>query len=192
MAQYKGVLFFAGGINGWTETYYPVASTPAGAAVNLLAIATARVDILHTACFIGRATISDVIIRGDSTSILSTPEPGTSVDVAGFLDLDCALIVRWQVGVYARNKTFIRGVPVGQTFDMIYDPTVGYSAAFANYISVVIANSVMPITTRNPTPPPNYNIVAYASITAGMINGRLGRRKSGRPSDLPRGRRVAP
>jgi hypothetical protein len=192
VAQYKGTIIFSGGDSGWTETYYLLASTPSGAATNLLAVIADRVAIMHSTLLVISAHISDVTIRGDSIVVLSTPEPGDAVDATGYLTLDSAVVVKWQVGVFNRNKTFIRGIPNGQQLDGFTNFDLTFSGLLSTYFATVIANCVFPVTVRNLTPPPAYNVVSYSPPTAGAPNPRIGRRKSGRPIGLPRGRRVAP
>lgn len=192
MAQYRGTIVLEGGSNGWTEQYYLVGSSQAAAVDNLLFIAAGRIAILQADCAIQTAFLSDVAVRGDSVLIPGISGPGTAVDPLGFVDLDIALLVKWQVGVFTRNKTFLRGLPAAQLVSNQWAFTTPFLVLLGSYISAVIANAVMPITTRNLSPPPNYIISSYAPILAGNANIRAARRKSGRPFGLPRGRRVAP
>jgi hypothetical protein len=192
VAQYKGIVFFSGGFGGWSERYFLLSSTPAGALTNLAAVYNARKAILHEDCGIGPAYISDVAIRGDSMPYLVAPSAGTFADALGFLDLDVCFIIKWQVGVFTRNKTFVRGVPLSMTLNGETNFTVPYAALVNDWTNAVEANCVMPITMRNPTPPPNYIPTSYAPILAGNLVTTLARRKTGRPFGLPRGRRVAP
>jgi hypothetical protein len=190
--SYSGLLFFVMGSAGWTEKYYLLGSNLTAAAANLVAVANARFPILHSDGVILTGTISEMSTRGDSTTVFSIPKVGTAVDTAGWLQTDVAVLVKWQVGVYNRNKTFVRGIPVGQTGANEYIPTLTFIGLMSTYLSAVVANCQMPITSVNPTPPPARTITSFMSITNGAPAAVLHRRKSGRPFGLPRGRRVAP
>ncbi len=192
MAQYKGTLFFLAGPNGWTERYFLNAISLGDASSALLSVIVGRLPILHETCAIVAATISDIAIRGDSFSLLSAQENGSFVDATGYLDVDVALLVKWQVGVFSRNKTFLRGIPLGQTFDGGYSPSFTYIPLMTTYATDVLVNCFFPIPgALNPTPPPKY-LYTYGPASTYSIKTRLARRKSGRPFGLPRGRRVAP
>lgn len=192
MAQYKGTIVFIEGLHGWTESYYLLASTPSGAAANLTAVAAARLAILESDLILQSASISDVAVRGDSTPVITVPAPGGFESATGYLDLDVSLLMKWQVGVFNRNKTYLRGIPLTMTLDGLYVPTAPYTTALNAYINAVMANCVLPVTSRNPAPPPTYLITSYQPILEGAVNQRLARRKSGRPIGQPRGRRIAP
>ena len=192
MAQYQGIVVFGAVNNGWTEKYYLLASSPAGAAGNLLAVIADRLAMLHVDCVVQTAFISDVATRGDSIQIVGASEPGTAAGATGFLDLDLALLIKWQVGVYLRNKTFVRGVPLVQQLNGVWTFVSGYGSLVETWIATVLSNCVFPITTRNLTPPPNYIKASYAAATDGITNPLVARRKTGRPFGLPRGRRIAP
>ena len=193
MAQYKGIVFFSAGFGGWSERYFLLSSTPAGAITNLMAVIAQRLKLLPTSAGYGPAFISDVAIRGDSTYLgPSAVGEGTWVDALGFMDVNVAALVKWQVGVFNRNKTFLRGLPIGQTSNGSTNFSTAYLALVDDYLAAVEANCVMPINIRNPTPPPTYIPSSYAPILGGTVNPTLARRKTGRPFGLPRGRRVAP
>jgi hypothetical protein len=167
-------------------------SSQGAASSALLSVVADRLPILHTACQIVAATISDIAIRGDSIPLIGVAESGTFVDTTGYVDVDVALLIKWTVGVFSRNKTFIRGLPNGQQLDGVYTPTSPYSALVFAYAGAVFANCFFPIPgALNPTPPPKY-LYSYGPASDFTVNHRLARRKSGRPFGLPRGRRVAP
>lgn len=191
MAQYKGTLFFIGPGQGWTESYGMKDSTPAGAISQLLDVAAARSHILHTNLLIQDGRISDVAIKGDSTPALGEAIIGTAVDTAGYLDLDVALMTKWQVGVFSRNKTFVRGIPVGQTIDGDIFMTGPFATSYANWVDAIIANCLMYAQTSPPVPPPPFP-KSWQVILAGAAAPGLHRRKTGRPFGQPRGRRVTP
>ena len=192
MPQYQGIVVFAGGLNGWTEKYYLLASSASGAAANLLAVIAERLTFLHSLCSVQTAFISDVAIRGDSIQIVGAVEPGGYTDATGFVDLDIALLVRYQVGVFSRNKTYLRGLPASTLVNGVWVFGSSFTTILGIFFAAVQTNCVMPVTTRNPTPPPNYIPASYAAIAGFQTNPRPARRKSGRPFGLPRGRRVAP
>jgi hypothetical protein len=192
MAQYKGLLVFNGGRQGWTETYYLLGSTASAAALNLLAVVATREAILHQTLIILAGTISDVHERGDSMVVLSEPSLGDAVDPTGYIPLDMAVLIKWQVGIFNRNKTYLRGIPLGQQTDGATEFSFTFLGLLNDYFTSVIANCLFPVTVRNPTPPPNYTVSSYAPATSGSPNAVIARRKCGRPIGLPRGRRVAP
>jgi hypothetical protein len=192
MAQYKGTLFFQATPNGWTERYFMNASTLSDASAALLSVIVGRLPILHEDCSIVAATLSDIAIRGDSFNVLSVGEVGSAVDTTGYVDVDNALLIKWQVGVFQRNKTFLRGIPNGQQRDGVYAPSLPYIALVNTYAGDVLANCVFPAPgPLNPSPPPKY-LYSYVPGLSYSLKTRLARRKSGRPFGLPRGRRVAP
>jgi hypothetical protein len=192
MAQYKGTIFFQAGSNGWTERYYMNGSSQSAAGAALLSVVVGRLAILHTGCQIVAATISDIAIRGDSIALIGVAEAGTFADTAGYLDVDVALMIKWEVGVFTRNKTFLRGIPIGQTLDGNYNPTSPFSSLLNTYTVDVFSNCFFAIPGMlNPTPPPKY-LYSYGPASDFVVGHRLARRKSGRPFGLPRGRRVAP
>jgi len=192
VAQYQGVLFFQASFSGWTEKFYLLSSTPAGAALNLINIANARVVFLEKFIGIIAGVISDVAIAGDSQSVFSTTKLGEVTDANGFTPLDIAVIVKWHVGVFSRNKTFLRGMGASQTPNGGFTPDIATVADLNTWFTVVMANAVFPVTVRNTTPPPTYKVTGYAAATSASYNESCGRRKTGRPLGLPRGRRIAP
>ncbi len=192
MAQYKCTLFFTASTEGWTERYFPNASDLASAITAMNVVIPTRMDLSTTEIELQAAALSDVAIRGDSVPFLATPLFGTITDATGYVDVDIALLAKWQVGVFTRNKTFLRGIPNGEQSDGTLQPSLGYLGAINSYQNAVIANCLMPaILSPNPTPPPKY-LYIYSAILAGTIKSNLARRKTGRPFGLPRGRRVAP
>jgi hypothetical protein len=192
MAQYKGTIFFTAGTNGWTERYFMNGSSLGTASAALLSVIADRLPILHTACEIVAATISDIAIRGDSVPLIGVSEAGTAVDTTGYLDVDNAVLVKWTVGVFSRNKTFLRGIPNAQQSSGVYDPASPFTTNFAAWAGSVLANCFFAIPgALNPTPPPKY-IYSYGPASDYTVNHRIARRKSGRPFGLPRGRRIAP
>jgi hypothetical protein len=193
MGQYKATYFFqsTNGLSGWTEIFYPLASTPGAAGAAAIAAANLRKEILHADCSIVQIALSDVSISGDSLSLLGAPIEGTVVDTTGYLDLDSAVLVKWTVGVWNRNKTYLRGFPVSATKDGKYTFAIGINDALDAWILGVIPNFVfrgrfIP----NLTPPPAYSI-GYQPATDGRAQAKLARRKAGRPFGLSRGRRLA-
>lgn len=192
MAQYKGTIFFQAASNGWTERYFMNGSSQSAAIAALTSVIVDRLPILHVSCSVVAATISDIAIRGDSIQVIGSAEAGTFVDATGYLDVDNALLVKWEVGVFSRNKTFLRGIPNGQQLDGVYTPTSPFTALMFAYTGAVFSNCFFPIIIGpNPTPPPKY-LYTYGPASDFTLNHRIARRKSGRPFGLPRGRRVAP
>jgi hypothetical protein len=167
-------------------------SSAGAAGAALITVITARLTILHTSCEVVAAGVSDIAIRGDFTPVIGTAESGTAADTTGYLDVDNALLIKWTVGVFSRNKTFVRGIPNGQQLDGSYTPTSGYIALINSWAGVVMTNCLFAVPgALNPTPPPKY-LYSYSAATDYTANHRIARRKSGRPFGLPRGRRVAP
>jgi hypothetical protein len=189
---FQGLVFFgAPPLSGWTEKYwlnYPDYTT---AALALGEVCTLRLGILHTSVTLITATISDPTVRGDAFPVPGIGGFGTAVDLAGFMPPDYCINVEWQVGVYTRNRTFVRGWPVGEQQDGFLTPSSGSTTALNDWTSIVIANCVFKQTIPNPTPPPN-RLVSFPPATAAFARNGLVRRKTGRPFGLPRGRRIAP
>jgi hypothetical protein len=192
MAQYKGTIFFQAASSGWTERYFLNGSNQTSASAALLSIIVGRLGILHVGCEIVAATISDISIRGDSLPVVGVAESGIFADATGYLDVDVAVLVKWSVGVFTRNKTYLRGIPNGQQENGTYMPTTPFITAMTTFAGDVLANAFFAIPgALNPTPPPKY-VYSYGPAADYIINHRLARRKSGRPFGLPRGRRIAP
>ena len=192
MAQYRGTVFFTWTDFGWTESYYLIGSAPGSAGTNLVNIVNARMALSRSDVIATRAVISDVAIRGDAILQAGFPIVGTNADLGTTQIPDVCLLVKWKVGVYNRNKTFLRGYPLLEGPAGAYSPSIGYPAAVTTYFNAVMANAVMKEPTGlNPTPPPKL-LYVYATVLGGVIDTLVHRRKTGRPFGLPRGRRVAP
>ena len=192
MAQYKGTLFFHWEDFGWTESYFAVNSATGAAQSNILTIATARMALSRPDVICDRGIISDIAIRGDAIEIPGFPIVGTNADAGTTQIPDIALLMKWKVGVYNRNKTFLRGYPLMEGPAGGYTPSLGYPALVTAYVDAVKVNAVMKEPTGdNPTPPPKL-LYVFAPVLAGTITQLVHRRKTGRPFGQPRGRRVAP
>lgn len=193
MSVFRGTLFFnaSAGRNGWTEKYYPLGTSLSVAATQLLAVLALRQEFLHEDISITAATLSDVAVRGDSTTVTATNHPGAIVDATGYLNLDACALFEWQCGVYRRNKTFCRGIPLGMTFEGKFVPTGAVMTAVNAYVAGMVTNcQCYGSFTVNPTPPPAFT-KSYSPISGGGYALYLARRKTGRPTGLPRGRRLA-
>jgi hypothetical protein len=193
MAQYKGTIFFQAnsGLSGWTEILYPAATSPGAAGAAMLAVVALRKAILHVDCAITNVTISDVAISGDSIILLGDPVQGTATGVEGYLPLDSALLIRWTVDVFTRNKTYVRGIPAHTVVDGLCIFPVLFLGSLDAWLEGVQANCVFKgINTINDTPPPA-RIVGYKPASNGVAVAKIARRKVGRPFGLSRGRRLA-
>jgi hypothetical protein len=191
MGQFKGTLFFVGESAGWTESYYVKGSMASEASASLLAILTPRLDILQAACGVVNATVSDTTIRGDSTPCISVYQPGTYVDAGGYLELNCALLIKWQAGSFNRCKTFLHGLGTKNfAFDQ-YAPFTGFAALLNAYMDAVALNAVVRQLKFPHATPPVPTDYEFATILTGAPNTKIARRKIGRPFGLPRGRRLA-
>lgn len=193
MPQYKGTIFFQSnsGSSGWTEIFYPAPLTSAGAAANLLAAVALRKEILHIDCAITNVTMSDIAISGDSTILLGAPVQGTATGTEGYLPLDSALLIRWTVDVFTRNKTYVRGLPAHTVVDGLYTFPVGFNDDLDAWIAGIESRMVFKgINTVNDTPPPA-RIVGFKPASNGVAVAKIARRKVGRPFGLSHGRRLA-
>ena len=189
--QYQGKIFFRGGDQGWSEIYYPMGASIGAAAANMLTLLPTRLAILQASCSAVQMEVSQLGLRGDSTVVLGSVSPGTWPSIAGYLSLDVAVLVRYQVGLFTRNKTFLRGIDVLQTDNGNFTPTTPFTALVNTFLNTLLANFVFQLTTINPTPPPA-RLFVYLSATSAAINVKLARRKAGRPFGLRVGRRIAP
>lgn len=191
MGQFKGTMFFVGGQGGWTESHFVKGAAIEDATTSLTNIITARLPILQTFCGIINATISDTTIRGDSTNIITAYEPGTYTDTSGYLDLDLALLIRWQGGSFNRCKTFLRGMGANNFNSGKYVPFTGTATKVADYVDAVVLNSVLRQLKAVHAVPPVPSDYEYVANLGGVPNIPIARRKTGRPTGLPRGRRLA-
>lgn len=187
----RGILFFSDFTGGWSESYLLDGITYDDWKTSLISIAAARLDLLHEGVAIIHAYVSNVAVRGDAFLVPACEGPGTISSAEGYMDLDTCLIVTWQVGVFSRNRTFLRGFPIIEQIDGFYTPSTAFATAFTAYKNLVVGLCLFKQFITNPTPPPAMAF-AYNPATTGSINPRLGRRKTGRPFGLPRGRLLAP
>jgi hypothetical protein len=188
---FRGTLFFVGGLSGWTESYYLTGADLNWATTDLNEIILARMPLLHSSCGLVNATVSDTSIKGDSLSTISVYEPGTGVDATGYLDFDLALCVKWRAGNFQRCKTFLRGCPNGEFQFGKFKPTPAFTTLLDAYITVIMGSAqVRQLKVTHPSPPTKDDY-EFVPITAGTPNVDIARRKTGRPSGLPRGRRLA-
>jgi hypothetical protein len=191
MPQYRGTLFFEGDVNGWTENYYLISSALSGAIEDLVNITNARLELLHETLDIATGSISDIAIRGDSFQVFAGPQSGTAVDPLLWLNLDLAILMKWQTELLSRNKTFLRGIPAGQTSADFYIPTPAFNPKIDAYIAAVSTNALMKVLNPVHSVPPLPSDYQFKPVLGGVVNARIARRKTGRPSNLPRGRRLA-
>lgn len=191
MGQFRGTLFFVGGQSGWTENYYVKGAMASEASASLLAILAPRLALLHSACGVVGAHVSDTTIRGDAVQVIFEYQPGTYVDATGYLDLDLALLVKWSAGNFNRCKTFLHALGNHNFSFGKYTPVVGTDALVFAYEDAVSLNAVARQLKYPHAVPPTPADYEYLAILTGTTNANIARRKVGRPSGLPRGRRLA-
>lgn len=189
--QAKGTFFLQAGNAGWTESYYLTGPDYTSCVVQMNSLATVRLAVTQLNVSIVNATVSNIYVRGDSFPAPLATGPGTWPTTAEYCPLDYALLFKWTVGIYSRNKTFFRGFPLAEQSDGTYLPSSGYQTAMDAYIGGVLSECVFKQSVPNPTPPPT-NLIQFNPASQGLINFYLARRKVGRPFFQPRGRLIAP
>jgi hypothetical protein len=190
--QGRGTLFLTDLTGGWSESYYFADTDYPTCANDLIAVANKRKDILHESIAITHAVVSNIDIRGDAYLVPGANGPGTITDADGYAPLDNAIMVTYTVGVYSRNRSFLRGFPISQQIDGFYAPTTPFSTAMTAYINQVILLCLFRQTVPNPDPPPPATVVQYNAALRAAVSDKIGRRKTGRPFGAPRGRLIAP
>jgi len=190
--QGRGTLFFSNNQSGWSESYFFNSLSYADCATALISIANARLDFLHTSISINHAYVSNIVVRGDAILVPAALGDGTFVDTDGYVGLDYALLATFSVGVFSRNRTFLRGLPIGQQTDGFYTPTTPFSTAVTAWVAQVLESCVFRQRVPNPDTPPPPTVIQYNPPSRCTLSPQLARRKTGRPFGLPRGRLIAP
>jgi hypothetical protein len=189
--QAQGTFFFQAGNAGWTEKYYLTGPDYTTCVTQMNSIATVRLAVTQLNVSIVNCTVSNIYVRGDSFPAPLATGPGTWPSSAEYCPLDYAILFKWTVGVFSRNKTFFRGFPLVEQTDGNYLPSSGYQTAMDAYVGGVLSECVFRSTVPNPTPPPA-TLVVFSPASQGLPNFQLARRKVGRPFFQPRGRLIAP
>lgn len=109
---FQGVLQFKGGIDGWSETYYPMAnSTIDEAHTHLQALAEVRARCVAPPSELFYLRTSDINVKRDALRSLpntrNNPLLGEDGADANFV----ALLLRWSSGSLFTRAQYMRGIP---------------------------------------------------------------------------------
>jgi hypothetical protein len=185
----KGAIFFKISTYGWTETYYPIGATLAAAASSMQAINTARMAIAKSDVAVTIIRVTDLSSPRTSLLIAPTTPAGTyaPTPAPNTLDPDQAILQGFNSGDgITRSRHYLRGIPDDQVSGspkITLALTATFSTALSALATAMQNNAQMVI--RKPGP-----VFTTKAIGSVLSAPTLRIRRAGRPSFLPRGRRL--
>jgi hypothetical protein len=172
---------------GWSESYYLKGTTLAAAKVNLNALVTARLPMLHSSIDIDYANVSQLGVNRDSYIVINGPQAGTDTITADAPNrLSDAILLRQEsLGGRICNR-YMHGVPDNAVLNNSYVATgnAAWDALLTAYITALKANSGF-LKKVNPADPTTWLIEDWGQV----VSRGLTSHKVGRPFDLRPGRR---
>jgi hypothetical protein len=186
LPQWKGTVYFndSDGAVGWTESFYPVGSTQADAAANLLTVMEARVAFLPPQYRIVYARVDVPGAPRDSLPpAVEYPLVGTYAPTGSVLPIPTvnAVLVTLVGNPQIKNRKFIHGLLQADVDEDTFDPTTTWMTAYTDWLTAVIANCYV---YSKAIGGGSSVVIAGAILDDVMTSHRVGR-----PFGLRRGRR---
>lgn len=173
---------------GWAEVYPLKLANTSALITQWNAIITARLPLLGTDAQIVGDRLSDSDVKGDSIpSGIVYPKPGTGGSVC-FPQFDIGLRIKVTDATFIhRGNRWYRGIPTADFTGGAFVPTTGFNTALAAF-EVALTGSVLCIANKikGAIAPPFYNFIQVTQFFPPID----GKKNTGRPFGLPRGRRL--
>jgi hypothetical protein len=186
MSLYYGQMYFDADGQGWSEGYYLLNNSLAGAKTDMATLIAGRQAFIYLGYAINYARVSDLSVLRDAYIIGSGAVPGLLTTGKVNRVADC-MLVRGQhpSPPGGHNNFFWHGVPDESIVDGSYFPTgnAPYDTALAAYL--VLVKSLCGWATKKKRQGQITTITGYDSVALRNITSR----KVGRPFGMEVGRR---